>query len=69
MKGGSWRKVGGFDVDVGVEMTIIQAHIDVHKCDLGKGVIPVLYVLNLTFLCCVAVYRHESGKCHNFLPF
>ena len=33
-------EVGAFDVDGVVEMTIIQAHMDVQKCDMG-GLLPV----------------------------
>ena len=32
--------VGSFDVDGGVEMTLIQVYIDVQKHDLGGGGIP-----------------------------
>ena len=28
-------KLGGFDVDGGVEMVVIQSHVDVQKGDLG----------------------------------
>ena len=31
-------KVGGFNIDKGVEMTMIQAHIDVQKHELGGEV-------------------------------
>ena len=30
-------EVGWFDMDGGVEMTLIQAYIDVQKCDFGEG--------------------------------
>jgi hypothetical protein len=30
-------EVGGFDMDVGVEMTTTQAHIDIRKCDFLAG--------------------------------
>ena len=33
-------EVGGFDIDRGVEMTLIQVYIDVQKCDFGGGVVP-----------------------------
>ena len=29
--------IGGFDVDRGVEMTLIQRHINIQKRDLGGG--------------------------------
>ena len=33
-------EVGSFDVDGGVEMTLIQVYIDVQKHDLGGGSVP-----------------------------
>ena len=33
-------EVGGFHIDRGMEMTIIKAHIDVQKCDLGGVGVP-----------------------------
>jgi hypothetical protein len=41
MRGGSWRNGGyGFDMDGGVEMTLIQSYIDIQKCDFGGGGVP-----------------------------
>jgi hypothetical protein len=33
-------EVGGFDMDRGVELTLIQAYINVQKCDFGGGDVP-----------------------------
>ena len=33
-------EVGGFDMDGGVELTLIQVYIDVQKCDFGGGGVP-----------------------------
>ena len=30
---------------------------------------PGLSVFTLNFLCSVAIYRHDSGRCHTLLPF
>ena len=35
-------EVGGFDMDGGVETTLIHAHIDVQKCDFGEGGLRLL---------------------------
>ena len=33
-------EVGGFEMDGGVEMTLIQAYIDVQKCDFFRRGVP-----------------------------
>ena len=33
-------EVGGFDIDGGVELTMIHTYIDVQKCDFGGGAVP-----------------------------
>ena len=42
MRGGSWKnrvllEVGRFDMDGGVELTMIHTYIDIQKCDFGGG--------------------------------
>ena len=32
--------VGGFDMDGGVELTLIHVYIDVQKCHFGGGGVP-----------------------------
>ena len=33
-------RVGGFDVDRGAEMTVVDTDIDAHKIDMGWGSVP-----------------------------
>jgi hypothetical protein len=42
MRDDNWRNgdIVEFDVDGGVEMTMIKAHINVQKRDLGGGCMP-----------------------------
>ena len=33
-------EVGRFDMDGGVELTMIHTYIDIQKCDFGRGGVP-----------------------------